>query len=67
VYQLLEDCAMVMAVRWPEGGFQLRSLHEHLEKLSTPSDRLDLLCATIDLFFPDAEALAGRTNGDGTK
>ena len=67
VYQLLEDCAMVMSVRWPEGGYQLRTLHARLAKLSTPSDRLELLRATIDLFFPDAATFAGRTNGDGAK
>jgi hypothetical protein len=60
VYQLLDDCAMVMAVRWPDGGDRLRSILAHLEKLSAPSDRLDLLRATIDLFFPDADAIADR-------
>jgi hypothetical protein len=67
VYQLLEDCAMAMAVRWPEGNFQLRSLHAHLSKLSAPSDRLDLLGATIDVFFPDADALADRANGEAAE
>jgi hypothetical protein len=60
VYQLLEDCAMIMAVRWPEGGYPLRSLQAHLETHSAPSDRLDLVRATIDLFFPDLDALANR-------
>lgn len=66
VYQLLEDCAMVMAVRWPEGGYQLRSLQAHLARLSAPADRLELLRATIDLFFPDASTSAGNGEAAST-
>jgi len=67
VYQLLEDCEMVMEIRWPEGGRQLRSLHAHLQELSTPSDRLGLLRATIDLVYPDAEALADRADREAAR
>ena len=30
VYQLLETCAAVMEVRWPEGGIRLRALQTQL-------------------------------------
>ena len=66
VYQLFEDCAKAMALRWPEGGRQLRLLFAHLQKIATPSDRLDMLRATIDLVYPDAETLANRADEAAT-
>lgn len=64
VYQLLETCADVMAVRWPEGGPRLRGLQAHLSKQSAPADRLELLRTTIELFFPDGTVDIPHSNGD---
>jgi len=52
VYQLLEDCSKVMAVRWPEGEHLLAALAERLRGISADSDSGRLLYATMDLFFP---------------
>jgi len=52
VYQLLEDCSKVMAVRWPEGEHLLAALAERLRSISADSDSERLLYATMDLFFP---------------
>jgi hypothetical protein len=34
VYQLLDECARIMAVRWPEGRVRLRLFEEHLVKIA---------------------------------
>lgn len=65
VYQLLEDCAKVMAVRWPEGHGRLNKLTDHLEKSNGDSDAHELLRAVIELFYPDADELAARAAQDG--
>jgi hypothetical protein len=65
VYQLLEDCAKVMAVRWPEGNGRLRSFAAHLENSGGDADAHALVCATIELFFPDEDELANRAERDG--
>jgi hypothetical protein len=65
VYQLLEDCAKVMAVRWPEGNGELRALAAHIDKTAGDADALALLRATIELFFPDPDELASRAERDG--
>ena len=62
IYQLLEDCAKVMEVRWPEGNWLLAALATKLESPNT--DAVGLVHATCDLFFPNSPALpsgAGRT------
>ncbi len=51
VYQLLDDCALVMAVRWPEGAAEMSRLLEKLAPLAGPNDNLGLLRATCELFF----------------
>jgi hypothetical protein len=56
VYQLLEDCNKVMAVRWPEGRFHLRILRAHLEAPEAEAGALALVRGLIDLFFPSEEA-----------
>jgi hypothetical protein len=57
VYQLLDDCAKVMAVRWHEGRFHLRTLRAHLEPPEADARALELVRGVIDLFFPgDGEA-----------
>ncbi len=65
VYQLLEDCARVTAVRWPEGQHQLAQLSAKLQADATAGDDLTLFHATRELFYPakgqlaDEEAQAG--------
>jgi hypothetical protein len=65
IYQLLEECAKVMAVRWPEGNGKLRALATHCEKSETDADALALLRSAIEIFFPDADELANRAKRDG--
>ena len=52
VYQLLEDCAKVMHVRWPEGQAQLAALTAKHQAEATDSDDLRLYLATVELFYP---------------
>lgn len=63
VYQLLETCAMVMAVRWPEGGSRLRALQARLTELAAPADRIELIRTSSDLLFPVANTAAIASNG----
>ncbi len=51
VYQLLDDCAKVMDVRWPEGRWLLAPLAGKLGQSSPES--LGLLHAVRELFFPE--------------
>lgn len=50
VYQLLDDCAKVMDVRWPEGRWLLAALGGKLDDASPESAAL--LHGGRDLFFP---------------
>lgn len=52
IYQLLEDCSKVMAVRWPEGEHLLNSLAERIRSLCPDTDTERLLYVTMDLFYP---------------
>jgi hypothetical protein len=52
VYQLLEECSRVMAVRWPEGQQYLAQLDARFHAEGTPQDDPRLLRATYELFFP---------------
>jgi hypothetical protein len=47
VYQMLEDCAKVEAVRWPEGRHWMLKLKPHLDREASI-----LLRLTMQLFFP---------------
>jgi len=58
VYQLLEDCARVMAVRWPEGHHQLAQLAAKLQAEANPGEDLSLFHATRELFYPAKGQLA---------
>jgi hypothetical protein len=60
VYQLLEDCAKVMAVRWPEGEQQLNALRERLHTVPTDEKTLRLLGMMIDLFYPQSQHAASK-------
>ncbi len=50
IYQLLEDCARVMEVRWPEGKLMLQPLL--LDAAKQPYEASKLLFATVELLFP---------------
>lgn len=56
VYQLLEECGKVMAVRWPEGEYLLASLTEKFSKRD--DDAAGLYRAALDLFYPKAQESA---------
>lgn len=56
VYQLLEDCAKVMKVRWPEGRQHLGSLLEKVRREADTREAVELLLGTIELFFPSKDA-----------
>ena len=57
VYQLLEDCGRVMAVRWPEGKSQLARLAAKFQSEAQAGDDLILFKATVELFFPGKKTL----------
>ncbi len=50
VYQLLEDCSEVMAVRWPEGRWLLGPLAE--PKRDAKPEALELIHAVRGVFYP---------------
>ncbi len=58
VYQLLEECANVFAVRWPEGEPQLVALQGRWQSVPTEDETLRLLGKTIDLFYPNTRTTA---------
>lgn len=53
VYQLIELSAHMMAVRYPEGRWQLAALSEHLSSLPADDDRRELLRTLRSLLYPD--------------
>lgn len=54
VYQLLDECAKILAVRWPEGRSALRSLQEKLA--STGDMETAQFCRRMrEFFFPDKQ------------
>jgi hypothetical protein len=59
VYQLLEDCAKVMEVRWPEGA----SNFVHLEPLVS-RDAKTLYDLSRQLFFPEKSAAKSLAEAD---
>ncbi len=50
VYQLLEDCAKVMDVRWPEGRWLFAPLASRFG--SSNPETIGLIHGIVDLFFP---------------
>jgi hypothetical protein len=52
IYQLLETCAQIMAVRWPEGRWQLATLEAKFQGISARDERSALLTETRNLMFP---------------
>lgn len=61
VYQLLEDCAKVMDVRWPEGRWLFAPLATRFG--SSDPETIGLLHGIIDLFFPQR----GESSSIGTE
>ncbi len=59
VYQLLEDCAKVMEVRWPEGQLWLVGIRDKLTATAVP-----LFDLSAQLFFPGKEKLSKPTGID---
>lgn len=62
VYQLLEECAKVMAVRWPEGEQQFAALYAKLKHEATHPEVLRAFQATCELFFPGKKKLSDEEN-----
>ena len=61
VYQLLEDCAKVMDVRWPEGRWLLAPLATRFG--TSDPETIGLVHGIIDLFYP-ADKPAIATEGE---
>ncbi|MCA9240888.1 MAG: hypothetical protein KDA37_11845 [Planctomycetales bacterium] len=59
VYQLLDECADAMEVRWPEGRWLLTPLSERRDMDSSARDLVNL---ALNLCYP-AERLAARRSG----
>ena len=51
IYQLLGEAATIIKVRWPEGQALAKQLRERLASQEVEPAALELLDATIDLFF----------------
>jgi hypothetical protein len=70
VYQLLEECSKVMAVRWAEGEYLLVPIVERYVQECRDSPAARLLCATVDLFFPRGHepvyVISGRLKAGGS-
>ncbi|MEX2560290.1 MAG: hypothetical protein WD403_10270, partial [Pirellulales bacterium] len=60
VYQLLAEAGDVMAVRWPDGRSTMLKFKRHLEICSADQDRLELMDAALELFFPSLEESNGQ-------
>lgn len=56
VYQLLEDCAAVMAIRWPEGRSHFAAVRVVLEDPTLRGPARDLLLAAGGLAFPERKS-----------
>ena len=63
IYQLYEDCAKVMKVRWPEGEAKLKALTSELAGKPKNKESTSLLTALCDLCYPDRER-SPEQNGD---
>jgi hypothetical protein len=52
VYQLLDECGVIMAVRWPEGRSKLRLFQDWIQGKGN-ADAVRLTRAVRELFFPE--------------
>lgn len=57
VYQLLETCQRVMAVRWPEGRIRFDALAIRMDEPSADGETRMLYHAARELFYPTRPAL----------
>lgn len=64
VYQLLEECSRVMAVRWPAGQQYLAQLDARFHAEATPQDDPRLLRATYEMFFPGKYKMSDEDSAD---
>jgi hypothetical protein len=55
IYQLLDDCGKVMAVRWPEGKVLLDRLTSHYSSLDQHQGQLRLFFGVCELCFPEKQ------------
>jgi hypothetical protein len=62
VYQLLEDCAKVMDVRWPEGRWLFAPLATRFG--SSDPETIGLVHGIIDLFYPSQREMATTATDD---
>lgn len=62
VYQLLEDCAKVMDVRWPEGRWLLAPLATRFG--SSDPETIGLVHGIVDLFYPPERPLVAVESED---
>jgi hypothetical protein len=62
VYQLLDDCAKVAEVRWPEGKALLAALASHLDQQQADSRSIALVGALREILYP--EKLEGLEESD---
>jgi hypothetical protein len=63
IYQLLDECSKIMAVRWPEGRPKLRALEARLRAADRP-EAAEAASAIRELCFPDKyESRNGEHNG----
>jgi len=59
VYQLLDECAAVMSVRWPEGRSLLKLLSRKVaDRVDEPA--VQLLLSTRELFFPEKSRVSNN-------
>lgn len=52
VYQLLEECSLVMQVRWPEGRRQLDDFAQWLDEVYASAECANLVASLRELLFP---------------
>lgn len=52
IYQLLEVCAEIMGVRWPEGRLQLAIIAKLLESIGSSDPRREMVRTLESLLFP---------------
>ena len=53
IYQLFEDCARAMAVRWPEGRALVREFENRFESLPRRNKAKDIVVKASELIFPE--------------
>ena len=67
VYQLLDEVADILQVRWPEGQLRLTDLRTRAKAEGWGRDDLPLLHSAVDLFFVDRRPWSAGANGRAAK